>query len=152
MVLLCSSLSSFRSPSYGGLTTMLWSSLTDTYNNSSWTICFSVWIPIDTLSRSLDIGYSTTSVWCKTQLYRACLKHLFIFVCIFRLWILYHRASLFLFNLRFILSDPNLLTVVFCLKSNRGKNWPRKFFSLGLFIVPNMPKSIGFLLTRPSGV
>ena len=67
VIILCFSADSFPPTSSGVNIILLWSSLSDTLNNSLGKICFSFWSSIDTLMRLLDIGDYTTILWCKNS-------------------------------------------------------------------------------------
>ena len=113
IVLFYLSLAYFSYPSSVGLTILLWSSLTDYYNNSLGVIYFSVLPLIDTLSHSLSIGDCTTCGWCETQLYRACLALVFTFYVLFSSG--YYNINKCMLRCPYIFfAIPNICTAFFC--------------------------------------
>ena len=130
MILFCSYIASLRPPYSGGITMLLWISLKYTWNKILWKICFSVWPLIDTLRQSLDIGYCTNCVRCKTKLYISYFTHGFVFVCTPRLWIPDHKTLPLLTALCLILAAPNLQTAVFLKTSNSAKKLLGKILNL----------------------
>ena len=77
MILFSASLSSLIPDSYGGITILFWSSLTNTFNNNFLTNFVSEWLPIENLRQSLAVGDWKTCVCCRIQLYIAFLTFFF---------------------------------------------------------------------------
>ena len=139
----CLSLASFSFSVSGGLTMLLWSSLSETCNYILGAICFSVWLSIENLSKSLDIYYCKNCGWFKTKLYGACLKFDLIFVCNLWLWIIYHEEPPVRIELCFVLADT-ILWFLFLTYNNDGILLS-EFIVLGFFIVPDVPTESRFL-------
>ena len=68
VVLLSASLASLGPPSSGGINMLLWSSLTNTWNNNFIDNCVSVCPSIDNFRLSFSIGDCTTWGWCRIKL------------------------------------------------------------------------------------
>ena len=68
MILFSAYLASLSPPFSGSLTSLLWSSHTDTWSNNFGKFCGMVWPSMFTLRRSLKISDCTTCRWCIIQL------------------------------------------------------------------------------------
>ena len=131
MMLSSVSLASFSPPSSGGLTMLLYSSLTDTFNNNFGTNCGPACPYIYNVIQSLSIGYRTTWGWCRIYLYRYFLTHSLILVWLCYFGILDHNILPDLIDLLFYLVPYNRRKDVFDLTSNVSVNWQSDFLALG---------------------
>ena len=107
IILPSSSLASLIPPSFGSLTRLLCSSLTDTWSNNvgtSWGYVLSSNI---TLRQSLEIGDWATWGWHVIHVYKLRLICLLIFLCSFRFSLLVHRLFPTFMALRFDFSVTN---------------------------------------------
>ena len=107
IILPYSSLASLRPPSFGSLTRLLCSYLTDTWSNNFGTSWGYVWSYNTTLRQLLEIGDWTTWVWCVIHVYRLRLICSLIFECPF-LFVFFVQGLLHTFmDLRFDFAATN---------------------------------------------
>ena len=98
-------LASFITPIFWWTCHNVWSSLSENWNNSFGKRCFLVWLWIDNLRQSLDIGDCTTCRWWKLKSYRDSFTLTLVLLC--------HKELTVCMALYWFLADTNLQTSFF---------------------------------------